>query len=232
MKRKVIILTLLAVALFASPMAVNATGVGSLRITPHGSYYPLPVMLKSPATFNITATDHSTGYDPIILLVMTDECYKGLTGEVTVQYSGGWRNFTKSDFKSISLNSAYIPTTGVENGAKYHVSSLKDHLGVTGADTKIWYAYGEFLSKPVTQKPQWFTITLSSTNTRMLVYALAKSHADVSLRYHSFCVCENKYDMRVPPTQPGFVVPDAAPLLMALASFGALGLFLVKRKKA
>jgi hypothetical protein len=51
----------------------------------------------------------------------------------------------------------------------------------------------------------------------MLIYAIGKS---------STC-----FDNKVPPTIPGFVVPEPGTILLALASFGALGLYSLKRGK-
>ena len=231
MRRLVIaVVSIALLALFASSSTVGASGqaTGALRITPHGSYYPEPVMLTSPATFNITAIDHVTAYDPNILLVMTNASYQGLMGDVMVEWEGGSRNFIKAQFTSVHLNSAHVPPTGTTNGAWYTVASLKEHIGVNGtADDTLWYVYGPFLSRPIDQTPQNFTITLNSENPRMLVYAIAKTF---SCNFFDIACC-NDFNTRVPPTQPGFVVPDAAPILLALASFSAFGIYAVKRRK-
>lgn len=215
------LLAAIALSLYVTSKSTEAVqacagGTGEIRIEPHGSYYPLPIMLKSPATFNISVTAH-TAYSPNILLVMTNASYQGLTGPVVVGWNGGSITFQASDFKPV--NNGYIPTTGTTNGARYLVSSLKEHIGVNGTeDDTLWYAYGPFLSEPITTTPQTFNVTLPSTNPRMLVYALGKSK------------CSTLFDMRVPPTRPGFIVPDPAPLLLALASFSAFGVLAIKRR--
>jgi hypothetical protein len=229
MRRLVIAVLSMALLAFSAGSTVGASAAtGALRITPHGSYYPEPIMLTSPATFNITAIDHLRAYDPNILLVMTDASYQGLKSDVMVEWEGGSINFTKAQFTSVELDNAYVPPTGTTNGVRYRVSSLKEHIGVNGtADDTLWYVYGPFLSKPISHTPQSFTITLNSENPRMLVYAIAKIFG-----YGLFNIaCCNPFDTRVPPTQPGFVVPDAAPMLLALASFSAFGIYAVKRKK-
>ena len=222
------VMTLLA--LIASPLTVQAHGeaTGALRITPHGSYYPLPIMLSSPATFNITAIDSKTVCNPNILLVMTNASYQGLTGDVIVEWVGGSRSFSKASFTAVHNNNAYVPPSGVSEGARYRVSSLKKHIGVNGtADDTLWYVYGPFLSRCVNQTPQTFTVTLPSTNPRMLVYAIGKI---VSFSCFDIACCYS-FDTRVPPTMPGFVVPDLAPVLLALASFSAFGVYAIKRRK-
>lgn len=119
------------------------------------------------------------------------------------------------------MDSGYIPPSGTTQVVRYQVSALKEHIGVNDtADDTLWYAYGPFLSGPITQTPQTFNVTLPSTHPRMLVYAIGKSR------------CSQIFDMRVPPTRPGFLIPDLAPILLALASFTAFGLYAIKRRKA
>ena len=224
------VLVMALVALIASPLTVQACGeaTGALRITPHGSYYPLPIMLSSPATFTITAIDSKTVCNPNILLVMTNASYQGLTDDVMVEWVGDSINFSKASFTAVSDDSAYVPLSGVSEGARYRVSCLKKHIGVNGtADDTLWYVYGPFLSGPVDQTAQTFTVTLPSTNPRMLVYAIGKITC-----FGSFSIeCFDFFNTRVPPTMPGFVVPDLAPVLLALASFSAFGVYAIKRRK-
>jgi hypothetical protein len=227
--RRLIYVVAIMFALIISPLAVQAAHAvdsAALRIDPNGSYYPLPIMLKSPASFNLTATDHKTVSDPNILLVMTDACYQGLTGDVKVEWTGGSIDFPKASWTAVSANSAHVPPTGTTNGARYQVSSLKDHIGVSGtADDTLWYVYGPFLSRSVDQDPQEFTVTLPSANPRMLVYAIGK------IGDNDFNVACYEFNTKVPPTQPGFVVPELAPIMLAMASFSAFGIYAIKRRK-
>lgn len=213
-----------AVYLFAQGSSTSepkcGKAVGTIRIEPHGSYYPLPIMLKSPATFNIS-TMTSIAYEPHILLVMTNASYQGLTGSVLVNWTGGSTSFPKESFTPVSNNNEYIPTGAVFEGARYRVSSLKEHLGVNGTeDDTLWYVFGPFLSGPITTTPQTFNVTLPSTNPRMLVLALGKSE------------CSNEFDMRVPPSIPGFVVPNLAAILLTLSSFTAFVFYAIVRRKS
>jgi hypothetical protein len=204
------VLLCLAIFLIASVSPVFA-GTGQIRMQP-----ALPIMLSSPATFSISVTT-GTSYDPQILLVMTNACHEGLTGNVVVTWSGGTVSFAKADFTSDDTNGDKVPPSGTTNGASYTVASCKDHLGVSDP---IWWAYKPFLAGPITTTPTEFTITFSSTHPKMLVYALGKSDQTAT-----------DFDMKVPNTIPGFVVPELATLLLTLGSFGALGLYTVKRKK-
>jgi len=152
---------------------------------------------------------------------MTNASYQGLTGPVLVNWTGGSTSFPASSFTAVSDNNAFVPPSGTTEGARYTVASLKEHIGVNGTvDDTLWYAYGPFLSGPITTSPQTFNVTLPSTTPRMLVYALGKS----------WC-CQSLFNMKVPPTRAGFVVPDLAPIIMSIASFSAFGLYAIKRRK-
>lgn len=213
-------LTIAIVMIIFLAMCVSSVlAEGVIRLDPHGSYYPLPIMLKSPATFNVsTASPEHTAYNPIILLVMTNASYQGLTGDVVVEWSGGSINFPKAGFTDVVTNSETIPP---DASPGYTVAALKEHIGVNGTeDDTLYYAYGPFLSNPIISTPQTFKVTLPSTSPRMLVYVLGKSSESSTV-----------FDMFVPPTQPGFVVPDLAPIMLTLASFSAFTLYAFKRRK-
>lgn len=180
--------------------------LGTIRIDPSN-----PTMVSSPATFNISVTEH-TASDPHILLVMTKACFDGLTGSVQVTWTGGSISFSAADFTAVTTGK--VPPSTPD--ADYTVASLQDHLGVSHSED-VYYAFGPFLAAPITETEQTFVVTLPSTTPKMLVYAIGKSSTE--------------FDNFVPPTIPGFVVPEPAPILITLASFSALGLFLLRRKQ-
>jgi len=206
----VLVITLLGIV--ASP--VFAAGEGTIRISP-----ALPVMLTSPATFQvwIEGAGQPPTTDPHILLVMTQASWTGLTGNVVVDWTGGSISFSSVDFTAV--NTGYVLPSGTTPGGRYTVASLQDRLGVSHSDN-VYYAHGSFLSGLITQTPQTFTITASSTNLRMLVYAIGKNPGG------------SLFNNKVPPTIPGFVVPELGPALLALASLSAFALYAVKRRKA
>jgi len=211
------ILLLIAVSIFALAVSPVRAETGTIRIEPHGSYYPQPIMLTSPALFNISVmpSGNSTE-DPHILLVMSNASYYGLIDSVNISWTGGETSFLSSDF--ISVDSGYIPPSGTTPGVRYQVSSLRDHLQVPNTEP-VWYAFGPFLSGPITQTNQTFTIAANSTSLRMLVYALGKTGGS------------DVFNNRVPPTRAGFVVPDPGIILATLASFGAFATFAIYRIK-
>jgi hypothetical protein len=200
-----ILIPLIAVMLLIV-VAGPVYALGTIRIEPAN-----PTMVSSPATFNISVTEHPAD-DPHILLVMTKACYNGLTGSVQVSWTGGSISFSATDFTSATTGK--VPPSTPD--ADYTVASLQDHLGVSHSED-VYYAFGPFLAGPITQTKQTFTLTLTSTAPKMLVYAIGKSSTD--------------FDNKVPPTIFGFVVPEPGTILLALASFSALGLYSLKRTR-
>lgn len=212
MRRQIAVLTLIA----AMATMIVPVFAATIRIDPYSTGYPNTVMLSSPATFNISDVS-KTDYNPHILLVMTVASYNGLSSAVVVNWIGGSTTFLKADFTLGTFGGGNKIPLGVT--ADYTVASCADHLGVSGND--VYYAFGPFLANPISSTKQEFTVTASSTALRMLVYAIG-SEGSLTAPLNN----------NVPPTKPGLVVPEPATIVLALASFGALGLFLVKRKKA
>lgn len=220
-KLRMLLLFVIVLVVAAVPLARAETG--TIRIEP-----ALPLMIESPANFEIWvqgAGDPTN--DPHILLVMTEASYNGwLVGDVEVSWTGGSRSFSKTDFTSVDDLSAWVPPSGTTPGARYTVATLKTKLNYPleePIEGPIYWANASFLSGPLHTSPkQEFTVTLPSTDPRMLVYALGKTqHSEVSELFNN----------KVPPTIPGFVVPELGTILLAAASFTALALYVVKRKK-
>jgi len=204
-KANLLILIALAISTSIIALPVNA-GVGGIRIEP-----PLPIMTESPAEFKIYVQNGDTANDPHIFLVMTESCHAGLTGDVEVSWEGG----------SITITNWYpepedkkIPPNA-KNGANYTIASLKSHLETSGP---IYWAFEPILSGALTTVPVNITVTLPSTDPEMLVYIMGKSNGS------------ELFDMRVPPTIPGFVVPEI-PLgtIAGLASMITALLLITKR---
>ena len=198
---------------------------GELIITPHGSFYPLPIMLSSPATFTIEAKAPLTISNPNIVLVMTNACHAGLTGPIVVTWIGKSGQSNESVFQNWDpISTGYVPSSIVTpyDAGRYNVTFLKECLGVNGTqDDTLWYNFGSFLAgSPIGQTPRSFTVTLPSKNPRMLILAVGLSG-----------VCTRFFNSRVPPCRPGFIVPEVPPILIAMASFAAVGLYAVKRKR-
>lgn len=216
----------ITVVLATVPFAYAGNATGTIRLGPN----VWPVSVASPAYFEVWVEGAGDPtYDPQVLLVMTEDCWNGLAGDVVVNWTGGLVSFNKmTNFTGVTSNSANVPPSGTTSGARYTVASLKDHLSyglnppISSTET-IYWAMGAFLSGPITGIPQNFTVTLSSTEPRMLVYVLGKTEGADLL---------DNFIRKVPPTNPGFVVPEVplGTIAVFLAMIGALGIFVIKKK--
>ena len=218
-KVKKLKLVSLVVMLIALALTVSPVLAASIRVEPHGSYFGLPIMLSSPATFNVTVVggaDNPTT-DPHIFLVMTETSYNSLTGNVVVNWTGGSPTMvTMTPWTMETDNSVKVPP-GADSGTGYTVAALRSHLNTT---EPIFWAFQPFLGgMNITEIPVEFTVTLPATEPRMAVYVLGKT-GDSEL-----------FNNRNPPTQPGFVVPELGTVLLAASSFGAFALFALRRKR-
>ena len=215
--KKYIILAM-AVLLISIPCVI--AGTGSLRIDPQW-----PTMVESPAQFQVWCQS-GTSYDVEILLIITESCYESLptTSSVVIANSGSNVIFDKIDFKGVSgMGGVYVPPSGTTTGARYTVASLKDHLdeGLSEAlesEDTIYWAMKPIFGSLDDQKED-ITITLNSDSPRMLVYLLGKSADGAAL-----------FDMALPPTPAGFVVPELGTLILAGSSFGGLALYGLRKK--
>ena len=188
-----VLLLVLPILLLTVPV-VLAQPTGTVRIEP-----ALPVESTSPADFEVwVKPSGDPTSDPHIFLVMTASCYAGLDSvkiywgagedpDIVLTNDGVWTEET-------------VPGTKVPpdttNGAGYTVASLKDHLGTTDS---IYWAFVSILDgDDITQTPTPFTIILNSESPKMLVYILGETSGS------------SLFDNRVPPTIPGFVIPEPA----------------------
>lgn len=225
--RKLKLTLALAIMLAATTVPFAKAETGTIRIEP-----ALPLMIASPANFKISVQGAGDPtYEPNILLVMTEACYNGWsTGQVQVSWTGGSIGFDKTDFTYVEdhSGSTFVPPSGTTHGARYTVATLKTKLNYPieePIEGRIYWVMAPFLGDGAvlhTSPKQEFVVTLPSTDPRMLVYALGKTaHSEVS----------ELFDNKVPPTIPGFVVPELGTVLLAAASFTALALYAIKRKK-
>jgi len=208
----------MAVVLLSTPVAFASApgGTGSLRINPHWE-----VISASPAEFNVS-TQTGVAYDPHIFLVIPQSCYDGLSlsEDTTVTWIGGSPlTIAKGDWIGPEDSNGNKLPPGASNGAGYTVASLKSHLGLS---EPVYYLFEPIFDLPddkLTTKGANVTITLPSSAPRMLVYALGKQEQESTL-----------FDVSVPPTQPGFVIPEL-PLgtLMGVVSMLAALVLISKR---
>lgn len=184
---------------------VAAAGGGTIRIDP-----AYTIVVVSPADFDIWVTQGETS-DPHIFLVMTETCYNGFTGNVKIDWTGGGTTIPKGSFTKEEDENAWLPddpnVPDVSN-IRYKLAQLWSHIG---SEEPLWWAFVPFLSGTLlTTNPTSFTVTFSSTNPRMLVYALGKTDGST------------EFNNRIPPTKPGFMVPEPATIVAVATSLIAL----------
>ena len=214
-KTKVCIFLLSFTLLLITVPLVQGVGVatGSIRIDPS-----LPLK-SSTGEFSVYTTGTTT-YDPHIFLVMTKECYLGLSGAtVTVTWTGGSLNIDIGDWVQVT-DGGKLPT-GTTPGAGYTVASLKSHLPTTEYIYYYFDPIDNFLNgQTLTGTGIDFTITLPSSDPNMLVYVLGKSSNEATL-----------FDRGVPESIPGFVIPEPATIAaVATPTITLLAYALHKRK--
>ena len=212
MKSKKLLTLVLATLLITLPslLMVNA-GVGSIRIEP-----AMPLVSDSSADFSIWVQGADDADDPHILLVMTESCYNGLgVGGVVVSYESNSVPILQDAFTEED-NGGKIPE-GATNGAQYTVASLKDHLDT---DDPIYWA---FVSIPGLDEMEAgikydIRVEFDSSSPDMLVYILGKD--------------SDMFDMRVPPTIPGFMMPEVpiGTVLSLVTMVVAAGLMQLRKK--
>lgn len=208
-------------ALLLISFPVVMAGTGSLRISPEW-----PTMVASPADFSVWCQG-GISYDVEILLVLTEDCYNSLadSNAVVIANSGPDVVFDKSDFTGVSgMGGVYVPPSGTTNGARYTVSSLKDHLDLglpeaLDSDDVIYWAMKPLFDSLGGTKED-ITITLDSASPRMLVYLMGKSVDNADL-----------LDMRIPPTPAGFVIPEIPLGTIGAISASFIALAIIARKK-
>lgn len=211
------------VLLLVSIPCVMAVGGDLLRIDPYW-----PTMVGNPGELEIWCNS-GVSYDVNIHLVVTEACYDSMDAldAVVVEYDGGVvASFDKTDFIGATNNGDKVPAT-----VGYTVASLKDHIseGLTvpiGASDTIYWSMKPLADEdfdPLDGTHREITVTVNvgeAGEVRMLIHLLGNSEDD-----------SGEFDMRVPTTPSGFVVPEVATVLAASASFIGLGLFAIKRKR-
>jgi len=214
---KKVLLLLMPLLLFTT-ICVHVYATGLLEIYP-----TWPTMTDTEETFEIWVKNGGTAYYPKLLLVMTKTCYDGLTSvqidfndDASIDETLIWSDFA-------AANSGEVPT-GSPPGTWYQVASLKDHLGIAGSPDPIYWAEVDFPAGTEidgdTQKYE-VTITLDSSDPKMLVYVFGKSTDSETA----------EYDMKVPSTNPGFMVPEPATIAAVVTpTLTLLGYALYKRK--
>ncbi|MFC1802860.1 hypothetical protein ACFL0D_02715 [Thermoproteota archaeon] len=198
-------LTIVALTLIIlSTVTVSAAPKrGTIRIDPNWEDDDPVILEGGSAEFEIYVTEHAVSHAKLFL-VMSQACNDGLTGDVEVDWNG---LVGVSEWSPAS--SGKIP----DEYAVYTVASLRDHLGVPSDET-IYWALTE-TERPIDETPDTFTVSLPSNSPRMLIYAIGGN---------------SPFDNKVPPTRPGFVIPELP--LGTLSSIATMiGSYVLLRRK-
>ena len=209
-----LVLSLFVVSGLIVGIPVWAGGQGQIRIEPHAFDPPDPVMVESPATFNITVVEH-TAIDPQLLLVTTEACLDGLGVDGVILVSWDWEPYIPavglSKLEFTSIDKGWIPPESDGFEKIYQAKSLRSHLGVE--DEFIYYSYLDMpvdADKIAEGDSYNVTIIVPSTSPRVLVYAFG-------------------VDSKVPPTRPGFVISEFG--IGTIAALGSMIVALFLRKR-
>ena len=192
--KSIVFLSLTLLLFTATCVHVYSTGL--LAISPYW-----PSMTSTHEVFEIWVKNGVTAYYPQLLLVMTDTCYLATT-QVEIDFENNDLGVITIPAGAFAMaSSVYVPD-GYPTGIRFTVASLKDHLGIGGTTQSIYWILVDFPSgatiNGLTKYP--VEITLDSTSPKMLVYVYGKSVDSLAA----------DYDMKVPPTNPGFMVPEPA----------------------
>jgi hypothetical protein len=208
----------------ALSLAIVPVLADTIRITPNGSYWG-SIMLESPATFyaNVTSNDDAGTHDVHLLMVITETCYESLTDPVTVSWNAGSNTLGSWTAGSVtvtwngpeSTNSLKLPPQAVGG---YTVASLKDHLDT---EEPIYWAFVPILDGAMltTDPGIPFTVTLPADEPKMGLWLIGKNPSS------------DAFDNQTPTTRPGFVIPEVPTILLAAASFAAMGSYLLIKKR-
>ena len=230
-------------ALEAGPYTVNATATGcilrclwtffcwsqmrNIKIVPEGSVHTgEPLLTDTPANLLIYSTGHSPIENVWLLMVMDETTYNGLDNITTTLGV----TVPKSDFKLVTTSwlPPFLPDPSTDppypgSYVRYQVSAIKDKIGTTG---NVYFAVVHILDE-ITTTPTHFTLTVNletPTSVRVLLIALG--------RYNKVPTdCTLPFNEGSPYSNSTLVVPELETILLITASFCALGVYTIKRKR-
>ncbi len=213
------ILALSLLLLFASISIAKADNV---RVIPVGGIHTGdPIVTTSPAEIQIFSSSHTPITNVWLILIMNEDTYDHLTG-ITADAT----TFAKSDFAEAADKIPPKEPSGSYPGSKdqYALGAIKSKLGTSG---KAYYAYKAFSISTITTAVQTFTLTVNAPGaTQLRVLVLGNGY---------YAPLDNKGDGKLNQSTPWsgstLVVPEVATLAIAASSFGALGLYAIKRGK-
>jgi len=249
MKRVMFIWLLVAGLSFLAVSSVKAAPdpFANIRVIPVGSTTNgEPIIANSPADLIIyvTTAQHSPTKNVWLLIALNKPTYDAIDNITAVgvdvsvtfekarfvlaQYSNG--QYDPARIPPEAANGPYDPTyPGCTNDDQHATSAVGEKVGGKGED--VYYAY-EFFKDSITKTPYEFTVTLNVASSmdvsleKALVLAFGRAIPDDNGNYYGL-----PFDIHTPYSGSTLVVPELAPILLTLSSFGALGLYAIRRRK-
>lgn len=231
MKLRFVTLLILTLALSIVPI-VKADPSATIRIVPVGADHTgFAILTESPADLqiNVTSPAHSPITD-VWLLFVADEDTKTHITSITTNITS-WT----VDATHFALVTDAVPPQGPGGGVggtypgceaydQYQPGGLRGQLGL-GDQDNIYYTYA-YLIDQITTTPTMFTLTVEAPGaSEMKVLVLALGY-NAQLPNAS-----GKLNERSPYSGSTLVVPQLSTFLLVVASFSALGLYAIRRKK-
>ncbi|MGD0494770.1 MAG: hypothetical protein ABSB28_01865 [Candidatus Bathyarchaeia archaeon] len=242
MNKKILLIALLLV--LASPMVAFAAQ-DQIRVIPVGSSDTgMARITTSSASLEIFVTSSNKNKTNVWLFIALDDAtYNGLTS-ITLSGTQGPATLTKSSFTSIALSGGgKVPLTndgnytgdghtypGCADNARWTVSAIISQMQqVYSAANSIHYGLVYGFDK-ITTVPQAFTVTVNAPHINVLVLAQGLSEgATTASTITTLTVIP--LDSNSPFSGSTLVVPEVGTILAAIASLGAFGLYISKRRK-
>lgn len=204
-------------------LCVSVAKADNVRVIPVGGIHTgEPIVTTSPADIEIFSTSHTPITNVWLVLIVDQNTYDHL-----VDIMAHTTQFLKADFampaeSKIPPEEASGSYPGTED--QYNVATVKDKMATSG---NVYYAYKAFSISTITTVPQTFTLTVNAPGADSLkVLVLANGY---------YAQLDNKGNGKLNQSTPWsgstFVVPEPATIALIASSFGALGIFAVKRKK-
>jgi hypothetical protein len=190
-----------------------------------------PLVTTTPADLVIFHTGNGPIKNVWLLIALNEPTYNALN-QITINDT---QFMTKEDFQLVTTQKipSLLPNskTGYPGTlCQYNVAAIKDKMNEKG--NPVYYGVKFFLSQ-ITKTPINFTVAVelnSPANIKALILAQGR------FEYHSKCCSEiqcayKPFNRCTSFSNSTFVVSDITPLAVAASSFGALGIFAIKRRK-
>ena len=231
--KKVILLTLMLI--LAPIIAVSAAPDSAvIRLVPVGEPHTgMAIMTESPTQLEISVTNepHSPTYNVSLIFLIDEDTYDALN-TITITNTDWPTTLTKASFTGGPVSSGKLPEASDTNWVgpyswpgcsapnnQYEVSAILSQMSQVYPTTAVRYMI-VYAFDSITTSPKLFDVEADSTHINVLILAQGRLTNP-----------EGLLTERSPYTGSTLVVFELGPLVLALASFSALALYALKRRK-